>query len=432
MAERIYTHSKFPHSRTQPIPNTPLYQEYYLNRGRVPVERGIFPNTYMEISLAAYENNLKAIQDLTHEDLPDIYPIGKFNFMGMGGPYVSNLLIQSGASKIGLANSEELRFTHKEHPNIPALMMYPLQTYEDVYHAIEHGAELTVQAMDELQLAQKAALALGKVVNIHVQAETGFHHYGGSLEEMLTMFEFAQGNADSIKMKGVSSHFATAGDDNINARRQFQNFLEILRHLHDHGHSVSSVHIANSAAVTELPETWQRKTYEGVMPGATPGIRPGGLIYGMYGDPKNILSIRNVATAVVSHISSVHQLGAGDSVGYCNKYTADRSMITATIPFGWGSGGNLTENTQSKVEDGATTHILIRGKRSPIIGLVGASSFAVENIGLGQKGEAVLFVGTEGKEQITFDEIADKNDILSTQLTLIIGKSLAQVYYKET
>jgi alanine racemase len=431
MAERIYTHYKYPLSRTQALPDTPLTQDYFIKRGMIPQERGPFPHNYIEVSLSAYEHNLQAIQNLTQHDEPDIIPIGKFGYMGMGGPLVSHRLIQSGATKIGLASSEELRFTHKEHPRIPALMMYPLQTFDDICHAIEHGAELTVQTMGELQLTQQAASALGRNVQIHVQAETGFHHYGGSLDELSAMFAYAEQNADDITIKGISSHFATAGDDNISARRQFGNFLNVLRHLHDQGHSVSSVHIANSAATVDLPETWKRETYAGVMPGAVPAIRPGGLIYGMYGDPKGTLQIQEVVTAVVSHISGAQTIAAGESVGYCKGYTANRKTAIATIPVGWGSG-YLVENTQTRADDELHTQILIRGKRSPILGLVGASSFAVKNIGAGEKGEAVLLIGAAGKERITFDEVAAKNGMISTQLTTMLGKSLPQVYHEES
>jgi len=68
---------------------------------------------------------------------------------------------------------------------------------------------------------------------------------------------------------------------------------------------------------------------------------------------------------------------------------------------------------------------------APILGLVGASSFAVKNIGKGKKGEAVLLVGVDGNEIITFDEVAQKNGMISTQLTTMLGKSLPQVYYEE-
>lgn len=429
MAERTYTHYKFPLSRTQPIPMGSQYQEYFLNRGKVPEERGPFPSNYIEISLGAYTHNLNEIQTFTKKEGPDIIPIGKYAYMGTGGPLISEQLINAGASKIGFASSQELRFTHKEFPKIPGLMMYPLQTYDDLSHAIEHKAELTVQTLDELRLAQKAARDLGLIAQIHVQAETGFHHYGGSAEELLLLFKYANENSEAIRIIGVSSHFATAGDNNVNARRQFEKFIEILRYLHDNGHSVSSVHIANSAAITELPETWSRQTYAGVMPGAIPGIRPGGLIYGRYGDAQKILKTQEVATAVVSHISGAQQLAMGQSVGYCEQFTANSEVPIAIIPVGWGSG-NLVENTVQRVTDGDYTEVLIHGIRSPIIGLVGASSFAVINYGKGKKGEAVLLVGKEGNEQITFDEIALKNGMISTQFTTMLGNSLPQVYYE--
>lgn len=430
MSERHFTHYKYPLSRTQPIPHNGIVQDYYRNRGRVPEWEAPMPHNYMEVSLSAYKHNLGAIQRLTRNEQPDIIPIGKYGYMGNGGPIVSQLLINEGAKQIGFASSEELRFTHKEFPQIPSLMMYPLQTLDDLTHAIKHNAELTVQSLDELRMASLAARSTGHVAVIHLQAETGFHHYGGSLEELSAMFTFADQNNDALLIRGISSHFATAGDNNENARRQFDSFLHMLSSLHDRGHSVASVHIANSAAITQLPETWNRQTYSGVMPGAIPAIRPGGLIYGMYGDPNNQLNVQDAVTAVVSHIASTQNVNGGDSVGYCETFTAKEKTPIAIIPVGWGSG-YMMEKTEQETNDEQHTQILIRGKRSPIVGLVGASSFAVKNIGEGERGEAVLLVGQEGKEKVTFDEIAEKNGMISTQVTTMLGKSLPQVYYEE-
>lgn len=429
MSERLYTYYKFPGSRTQVLPDSPPIQSYLQNRESIrPVDFPL-PKTYMEVSLDAFAHNLAALQQFTQAEKPEIIPIGKYGYMGTGGPLISNLLISNGASKIGFATSDGLRRTHKEFPNLPSLMLYPLQTYDDIAHAIQHNAELTVQSLDELQLIEQVARGMGKKAGVHVQAETGFNHYGGQMDELSAIFALAQEQNDAVTIRGISSHFATAGDNNVNAQRQFNHFIEVLRHLHDQGHCVSSVHIANSAAITQLPETWKRETYAGLMPGATPAIRPGGLLYGLYGDPDNALSLKKTVPDVVSHIAGTHDVVTGGCVGYCETFVAHKSTSIAIIPIGWGSG-YLVEKTRQEANDSQNTDILINGKRSPILGLVGASSFAVENVGQGKKGDAVLLVGKDGSQEITFDEIATMNGMISTQLTTMLGKSIPQVYYE--
>lgn len=439
MSEKVFTHYKYPNSPTSAITQDTEVQSYFRTRGPIVPSQYSLPPSYMEISLDAYRHNLSQIQNYTSPDSPAIIPVVKYNYMGMGGPLISQLLVDNGVARIGMATPDELRDTHREVPDIKTLMLYPLQSFNDLAYAIEHDSNLTVESVSDLNLVQKAAQRVGKTAHVHVQVETGFNHFGVK-DELLALFDLAKkeslraGKASAtpdFNIVGISSHFATAGSDNSTALIQFENFLDTLRCLHDNGHSVDMVHIANSAAMTELPQTWQRSTYAGIMPGAQPAIRPGEAIYGIGGDNQNKLGLKPALTAVVSHISSSKTINTGDSVGYCGVFKTDKPMEIAVVPIGWGSGYGINK-TASEASDDNQTHILINGVRSPVLGLVGSSSFVAENRGKGAKGDTVLLIENEGTgcNSLPLAQVAEENGMISSMLSTQLGKSLPHAYYE--
>ncbi len=61
--------------------------------------------------------------------------------------------------------------------------------------------------------------------------------------------------------------------------------------------------------------------------------------------------------------------------------------------------------------------------------LIASNAFAVNNNN-GKVGEKVLLFGKQDGAEVTVDEIADRNGMISSQLMCSIGSKLPKVYYE--
>ena len=133
-------------------------------------------------------------------------------------------------------------------------------------------------------------------------------------------------------------------------------------------------------------------------------VRPGALLYGILPEPhlRNILvvepALRLLSTVV--YFKVVKQ-GAGVSYGHTWKAPQDTRIVT--IPLGYGDGFSRRLSNRGNV--------LIRGNRYPIVGRVCMDQLMVD-IGQGEayNGDEVVLIGSDGRQRITVEEIAELVD----------------------
>jgi alanine racemase len=397
--------------------NTGGNLDNYFTSGKIETGDGfIYPKNWMEIDLGGFEQNIRLIREYIGEPVGMI-AVTKTNGIGHGLEVTSERAIQSGADKIAVATPQEVLAVRRAGISDPLLMLYPpfRQEMESLAHA---SVEMTCKSFETIEELAELGRQTGITSKIHLQVETGMNRYGIKPEEVIAIVNAAK-ELEHISIQGISSHFATAGDENEYARtRQLATFLDVIKQLSAHNILIPEIHIANSAAVTEIPESRDPNTYNHFMPESKVFIRAGGLLYGMYGDTKGSIGTTPIMSAVVSHIADAQNLKRGESVGYCRAFTAPEDMPVATIPVGWGDGYLVS-----------SSDVIIRGKRVKNLGLIASNAFAVEN-NYGEINERMLLFGKENGAEVTVEEIAERNGFISSQLMASLGNRLAKVYYE--
>lgn len=129
------------------------------------------------------------------------------------------------------------------------------------------------------------------------------------------------------------------------------------------------------------------------------------------------------AMELISHISHVKMIQAGDGVSYGHIYVADYPERIATIPVGYADGYPRSLSNQG--------YVLIRGKRCPIRGRICMDQMMVDVSGLEdvQIGEKVVLMGRDGEEQITAAQVGDAAGSFSYEFVSGIGMRVPRVYY---
>ena len=117
-------------------------------------------------------------------------------------------------------------------------------------------------------------------------------------------------------------------------------------------------------------------------------------------------------------------MDAGTQVSYGGTYTAGKNMRVATIPVGYGDG--YPRGLSGK------GHVLICGKKAPILGRVCMDQFmvSVEAIPEAGEGTEVTLIGEDGEERITIEELGALSGRFNYELACSLGKRIPRVYVK--
>ena len=156
-------------------------------------------------------------------------------------------------------------------------------------------------------------------------------------------------------------------------------------------------------------------------------VRAGIAIYGLY--PSQEVSKKAVelkpALSLISHVEYVKTISAGTSVSYGGPFVAEKEMKIATIPVGYGDGYPRSLSNKA--------HVLIHGKRAPIIGRVCMDQFMVDVTGIDEVkfGDQAVLIGRDGEETITVDQLSELADRFNYEFICDLGKRIPRVYYRD-
>jgi alanine racemase len=146
--------------------------------------------------------------------------------------------------------------------------------------------------------------------------------------------------------------------------------------------------MANSGAVLQLPESHLDL------------VRPGILLYGVYpsAEVRKTIAVRP-ALSLRSRVVYFKVVTPGHPVSYGSTWQSDHPVRVVTVPVGYGDGYFRALSN--------VAHVLIRGKRYPVVGRVCMDQIMV-NIewDSAYNGDVVTLLGQDGDELITCEDLA--------------------------
>jgi alanine racemase len=213
------------------------------------------------------------------------------------------------------------------------------------------------------------------------------------------------------QVEGIYSHFANAdAADLTSARRQLGRFLEVLEWYDKQGVKPPVRHMANSGAVLQLRESHLDM------------VRPGILLYGVYPSDEVRKTIAvGPALSLRSRVVYFKVVTPGHPVSYGSTWESDHPVRVVTVPVGYGDGYFRALSN--------VAHVLIRGKRYPVIGRVCMDQIMV-NIewDTAYNGDVVTLLGADGDELITCEHIADWAGTIPYEVLTNLNTRIPRVY----
>lgn len=272
----------------------------------------------------------------------------------------------------------------------------------------------TVFREDMLSELSEAAAQAGKKIKIHIKVDTGMNRIGIRPDETGIAFVKKALAYKNLEIEGIFTHFSRADEaDKELTKKQFRMFSDFVNRVEKElGITIPVKHCANSAGIIDHPMTNMDV------------VRAGIALYGLY--PSEEVSRETVklkpALSLYSTIVYIKEIGSGESVSYGGTFKANRSMRIATIPIGYGDG--YPRNLSGK------GHVLICGKKAPILGRVCMDQFMVDvtDIPEAKEGDRVTLIGKEGKEQISVEMLSAISGRFPYELVCDLGKRIPRVF----
>ena len=312
----------------------------------------------------------------------------KANGYGHGAVPVAHAALEGGATRLAVATLEEAAQVRGllDHEHILVMGgLLPSQAGA----AASSGCSVSVSSRE---LAEALA-ATNANVPVHLKIDTGMGRFGCAPEDAPGLAQLIEGSRGT-RLAGTWTHFASAGSDDAMTKRQFELFLGTLA-----GFDVAPGirHACNSAGALNHPDY------------ALDAVRCGIAVYGCeWPGTKPALSLR----AFVTHIKSVEK---GATIGYGSLWRAPGPARVATVALGYEDGVH-----RSRANRG---HVLVRGHRAPLIGMVSMDAITVDvsDVPGVQLGDIATLIGRDGDQVITAEEVAEWSGTISYEVLTSIG-----------
>lgn len=365
--------------------------------------------TVLEIDLGAMVHNLNLIRSLLKPETKLMAMVKAFGY-GSGSFEIANVLQFHHVDYLAVAYADEGIELRKAGISLPIMVISPEEQSFDAM--IQYGLEPEIFSVRSLQLLENAIKRKGTLdapLRIHIKLNTGMNRLGFSEKDINGLVVRIKNNSQ-LRLASVFSHLAASENQAEDAfsREQITRFEQMSTQILAHFSYPVLRHICNSFGIIRFPDA----QYE--------MVRLGIGLYGVAPESPITDKLRNVSTLRTT-ISQIHELKAGDTIGYGRTEKVVAEMRSATLPIGYADGlSRKNGNRQGSV--------LINGHHAPIVGNVCMDMCMVDVTGIPCKeGDDVVVFG----EDYSIEEFAKNSETIPYEVLTNVSGRVKRVYFQE-
>lgn len=366
--------------------------------------------TFCSVDLEALRWNFGQVREKVGRRVK-ILSVVKANAYGHGARQVATTLEKAGSDAFAVATLEEGIELRKAGVRSPILILagvYPNQLEE----ILRYRFTPVLYDLETLERLESELKRVDASLGFHLKLDTGMGRIG-FLPSDIDHWLPTLGRLKSLKFDGLISHFSDAesGEEEY-SRNQLATFAAVVERLRQAKLCPSLIHMALSAAVITLPSSYFTM------------VRPGLILYGVYPSPAMAekIALKPVLTWKTA-VLQVRSLPKGSSVSYGRTFVTKRKSRIATLPVGYADGyQRLLSNRGS---------VLVKGRRAPIVGRVcmDLTMIDVTDIRGVRRGDEVVLLGRQGRDEISADEMALWAETISYEILTSISARVPRVYH---
>jgi alanine racemase len=298
----------------------------------------------------ALRNNIEQLRSLCTPDVK-FCAVVKNNAYGHGIKEVVGLLRDTGVDFFAVANVFEAFRIAPLIGKQSILILQPIYSGlgdEYVIASAEKCFHWSIASLKAAEYASSVLAGRNHKLNVHINVETGMGRCGIEPELVQGLIERID-SSPNLNLAGLYTHFATADEDDLSfAYKQLSIFNDFLTRTGLVLRKDLLIHAANSAATIKMPESHFDM------------VRCGIAMYGYFSrrqkNPKiNLIPVMKLQAPII-HFKRVSK---GESVSYGRSFVAQRDMLVAVIPFGYGDGyKRVFSNTADMKSNGVVVPVI--------------------------------------------------------------------------
>jgi len=363
----------------------------------------------LAVDLSALEHNYRQLRGLCDPQVK-LLAVVKADAYGHGLLPVSRKLAAAGVDYLGVGSLEEGLMLRGAGINLPVLLLLGILP-EEAARAVAADLEVALFRLEVAQALAAAAGQQGKRAKVHLKVDTGMGRLGVLPQEVLPFLGGLK-KLRHLKVMGLISHLAVADqEDKTYTHKQLQEFTSVLGAAREAGWKLPLSHIANSAALWELPA------------GHLGLVRPGLMLYGSPPSPQRPPPVDlKPVMSLAARILQVKRLPPGSSISYGCTYTTPDWCDLAVLPVGYCNGYSRLFSNRGEV--------LIHGRRAPIRGRVCMNLTMADVSGIPgvKEGDRAVLLGEDQGAQLRAEELAGWAQTISYEIYCALGTANLRRY----
>lgn len=361
--------------------------------------------TILEVDLNAIVDNLNYYRSFMKPDTRMVCMV-KANAYGAGALEIAKTLQDNHVDYLAVAVADEGVELRRAGISANIMIMNPEMTS---FHSLfQYHLEPEVYNFRLLEALIHAAEREGITdFPIHIKLDTGMHRLGfDPLTDIPSVVEHLK-HQTALIPRSVFSHFVGSDSDDFDAfsARQYDLFVKGADALQQAFRHHILRHICNSAGIEHFAERQLDMVRLGL---------------GLYGiNSRNNQVIHNVSTLKTT-ILQIHDVCAGESVGYSRKTILSRDSRIAAIPIGYADGlDRLLGNRKG--------YCLVNGQKAEYVGNICMDVCMVDVTDVECKeGDRVVIFG----EDLPVTVLSDAAGTIPYEILTGVSPRVKRVYYR--
>lgn len=364
----------------------------------------------VKIDLTSLVRNLQVVRELIGPGVR-IMGIVKSDAYGHGLVPVSKMLEAEGVHCLGVAYPEEGVELRRNSIRSPVVVLCGIHSRRDAADVLAMDLTPVLFNHHAAELLSAECAKRGKRVGVYLKVDTGMGRLGVPWDEVGGYLRRVS-DLHMLEVIGLTSHLSSADEPSSEfTDLQIERFNKAIVEGRAMGFRLNFNNLANSAGVIR-----HKKSHFDM-------VRPGVMLYG--GLPSPDLSEGPALSPVMlfrGEVLQVRNLPCDTPVGYGRSYCTQGEVEVAVLSAGYGDGLPRSLSNRGSV--------LIRGRRCGLLGRVSMNMVVCDVTGLDgvAPGDEAVFLGGQGGEAITGDDLARWGDTISYEIFCSIGQRHIREY----
>ena len=362
--------------------------------------------TILEVNLSAIVKNLNYYRSLMKPETKMVCMV-KADAYGAGAVEVAKTLQDHHVDYLAVAVADEGVTLREKGITQGIMIMNPeMSSFSTLF---QYHLEPEIYSFRLLDALIHAAEHEG-ITNfpVHIKLDTGMHRLGFDPEKDMPQLIERLHRQTALIPRSVFSHFVGSDSDDFDdfSDLQYKRFLAGSQQLQEAFPYPILRHICNSAAIEHFPERHLDMVRLGL---------------GLYGiNSRNNKTIYNISTLRTT-ILQIHDVKAGESVGYSRRTILERDSRIASIPIGYADGLNrLLGNRKG--------FCLVKGKKADYVGNICMDVCMIDVTDIPcQEGDLATIFGDE----LSPSELASLCGTIPYEILTGIAPRVKRVYFEE-